>query len=53
MEVSQDEANYLITEYLRYWNLEHKDHYPRKVFRGSEEEILEDIVSAGNYVTGI
>jgi len=48
MEVSPDEANYLITEYLRYWDIWNIKTIIRGKFSGaSEEEILEDIVSAG------
>lgn len=48
MEVSQDEANFLITEYLRYWDIWNIKTIIRGKFSGaSEEEILEDIVSAG------
>ncbi|MCZ7400696.1 MAG: V-type ATP synthase subunit C [Candidatus Methanoperedens sp.] len=48
MEVSQDEANYLITEYLRYWDIWNIKTIIRGKFSGaSEEEILEDVVSAG------
>lgn len=48
MEVSQDEANYLITEYLRYWDIWNIKTIIRGKFSGAnDEEILEDIVSAG------
>jgi len=48
IEVSQDEANYLITEYLRQWDIWNIKTIIRGKFSGaSEEEILEDIVSAG------
>ncbi len=48
MEVSQDEANFLITEYLRYWDIWNIKTIIRGKFSGAgEEEILEDIVSAG------
>ena len=48
MEVSQDEANYLITEYLRYWDIWNIKTIIRGKFSGaSEDDILEDIVSAG------
>jgi V/A-type H+-transporting ATPase subunit C len=48
MEVSQDEANFLITEYLRYWDVWNIKTIIRGKFSGaSEEEILEDVVSAG------
>jgi V/A-type H+-transporting ATPase subunit C len=48
MEVSHDEANFLITEYLRYWDIWNIKTIIRGKFSGaSEEEILEDIVSAG------
>jgi len=48
MEVSPDEANYLITEYLRYWDIWNIKTIIRGKFSGaSEEDILEDVVSAG------
>lgn len=48
MEVSHDEANFLITEYLRYWDIWNIKTIIRGKFSGaSEEDILEDIVSAG------
>jgi V/A-type H+-transporting ATPase subunit C len=48
MEVSKDESNFLITEYLRYWDIWNIKTILRGKFSGaSEEEILEDIVSAG------
>ncbi|VVB96717.1 V-type ATP synthase subunit C [uncultured archaeon] len=48
IEVSQNEANFLITEYLRsfdIWNI--KTILRGKISGASEEEILEDVVSAG------
>jgi V/A-type H+-transporting ATPase subunit C len=48
MEVSPDETNYLITEYLRYWDIWNIKSIIRGKFSGaSEEEILESVVSAG------
>jgi V/A-type H+-transporting ATPase subunit C len=48
MEVSHDEANFLITEYLRYWDIWNIKTIIRGKFSGaSEEDILEDIVSGG------
>ncbi|HEY9204484.1 MAG TPA: V-type ATP synthase subunit C [Candidatus Methanoperedens sp.] len=48
IEVSQNEANFLITEYLRSWDIWNIKTILRGKFSGaSEEEILEDIVSAG------
>jgi len=48
IEVSQSEANFLITEYLRQWDIWNIKTIIRGKFSGaSEEEILEDIVSAG------
>jgi V/A-type H+-transporting ATPase subunit C len=48
IEVSQDEANFLITEYLRSWDIWNIKTIIRGTFSGaSEEEILEDVVSAG------
>jgi V/A-type H+-transporting ATPase subunit C len=48
MEVSPDETNYLITEYLRYWDIWNIKSIIRGKFSGaSEEEILEYVVSAG------
>ncbi|VVB90909.1 V-type ATP synthase subunit C [uncultured archaeon] len=48
IEVSQDEANLLITEYLRSWDIWNIKTILRGKFSGaSEEEILEDIVSGG------
>lgn len=48
IEVSQNEANYLITEYLRSWDIWNIKTIIRGKFSGaSEEEILEDVVSAG------
>lgn len=48
IEVSQDEANYIITEYLRYWDVWNIKTILRGKFSGaSEDEILEDVVSAG------
>jgi V/A-type H+-transporting ATPase subunit C len=48
LEVSQNEPHYLITEYLRSWDIWNIKTIIRGKFSGaSEEEILEDIVSAG------
>src|SRR5574341_1409069 len=48
IEVSQNEANYLITEYLRSWDIWNIKTILRGKFSGaSEEEILEGVVSAG------
>lgn len=48
IEVSQDEANYLITEYLRSWDIWNIKTILRGKFSGaSEDEILEDVVSGG------
>ncbi len=48
IEVSQNEANFLITEYLRSWDIWNIKTIIRGKFSGaSEEEILEDVVSAG------
>ncbi|MCZ7357227.1 MAG: V-type ATP synthase subunit C [Candidatus Methanoperedens sp.] len=48
IEVSQNEANFLITEYLRSWDVWNIKTILRGKFSGaSEEEILEDVVSAG------
>lgn len=48
IEVSQDEANFLITEYLRSWDIWNIKTILRGKFSGaSEDEILEDIVSGG------
>lgn len=48
IEVSQDEANYIITEYLRYWDIWNIKTILRGKFSGaSEDDILEDVVSAG------
>ncbi len=48
IEVSQNEANYIITEYLRYWDIWNIKTILRGKFSGaSEEDILEDVVSAG------
>lgn len=48
IEVSQNEANFLITEYLRTWDIWNIKTIIRGKFSGaSEEEILEDVVSAG------
>lgn len=48
IEVSQNEANFLITEYLRFWDIWNIKTILRGKFSGaSEEEILEDIVSGG------
>ncbi len=48
IEVSQNEANFLITEYLRSWDIWNVKTILRGKFAGaSEAEILEDIVSAG------
>lgn len=49
IEVSQDEANFLITEYLRSWDIWNIKTIIRGKFSGaSEAEILEDVVSAGH-----
>lgn len=48
IDVSQSEAKYLITEYLRSWDIWNIKTIIRGKFSGaSEEEILEDVVSAG------
>jgi V/A-type H+-transporting ATPase subunit C len=48
IEVSQNEAKFLITEYLRSWDIWNIKTIVRGKFSGaSEDEILEDIVSAG------
>ncbi|NJD78330.1 MAG: ATP synthase A1 subunit C [Candidatus Methanoperedens sp.] len=48
IEVSQNEANLLITEYLRSWDIWNIKTIIRGKFSGAkEEEILEDLVSAG------
>ncbi|VVB89565.1 V-type ATP synthase subunit C [uncultured archaeon] len=48
IEVSQNEANFLITEYLRSWDIWNIKTILRGKFSGaSEEEILEGVVSAG------
>lgn len=48
IEVSQNEANFLITEYLRFWDIWNIKTILRGKFSGAgEEEILEDIVSGG------
>ncbi len=48
IEVSQNEAKFLITEYLRSWDIWNIKTILRGKFSGaSEEEILEDVVSAG------
>lgn len=48
IDVSQNEANFLITEYLRSWDIWNIKTIIRGKFSGaSEEEILEDVVSAG------
>ncbi len=48
IEVSQNEANFLITEYLRSWDIWNIKTIIRGKFSGAkEEEILEDLVSAG------
>ena len=48
IEISQNEANFLITEYLRSWDIWNIKTILRGKFSGaSEEEILEDVVSAG------
>ncbi|MDP2845985.1 MAG: V-type ATP synthase subunit C, partial [Candidatus Methanoperedens sp.] len=48
IEVSQNEAKFLITEYLRSWDIWNIKTIIRGKFSGaSEEEILEDVVSAG------
>ena len=48
IDVSQNEANFLITEYLRSWDIWNIKTIIRGKFSGaSEDEILEDVVSAG------
>lgn len=48
IEVSQDEANLLITEYLRSWDIWNIKTILRGKFSGAnEDEILEDVVSGG------
>jgi V/A-type H+-transporting ATPase subunit C len=48
IEVSQNEANILITEYLRSWDIWNLKTILRGKFSGApEEEILEDVVSGG------
>ncbi len=48
IEVSQNEAHFLITEYLRKWDIWNIKTILRGKFYGaSEEEILEDVVTAG------
>ncbi|MCX9013989.1 MAG: V-type ATP synthase subunit C [Candidatus Methanoperedens sp.] len=48
LDVSQGEANFLITEYLRSWDIWNIKTIIRGKFSGaSEDEILEDVVSAG------
>jgi V/A-type H+-transporting ATPase subunit C len=48
IEISQNEANFLITEYLRSWDIWNIKTIIRGKFSGAgEEEILEDVVSAG------
>lgn len=48
IDISQNEANFLITEYLRAWDIWNIKTIIRGKFSGAtEEEILEDIVSAG------
>ncbi len=48
IEVSQNEANFLITEYLRSWDIWNIKTILRGKFSGArDEEILEDMVSAG------
>ncbi len=48
IEVSQNEAKFLITEYLRAWDIWNIKTILRGKFSGaSEEEILESVVSAG------
>ncbi len=48
IEVSQNEANFLITEYLRSWDIWNiKTILRGKFSHASEDEILEDVVSAG------
>jgi len=48
IEVSQNEANFLITEYLRSWDVWNIKTILRGKFSGaSEEEILDGVVSAG------
>jgi V/A-type H+-transporting ATPase subunit C len=48
IEISQNEANYIITEYLRFWDIWNIKTILRGKFSGaSDEEILDDVVSAG------
>jgi V/A-type H+-transporting ATPase subunit C len=48
IEISQDEANFFITEYLRQWDIWNiKTILRGKYYGASEEEILEAVVSAG------
>ena len=48
IEVSQNEANFLITEYLRFWDIWNIKTILRGKFSGaSEEEIAEHLVAAG------
>ncbi|HEY9246154.1 MAG TPA: V-type ATP synthase subunit C [Candidatus Methanoperedens sp.] len=48
IEVSQNEANFLITEYLRSWDIWNIKTILRGKFSGArDDEILEDVVSAG------
>ncbi len=48
IEVSQNEANFLITDYLRLWDIWNIKTIIRGKFSGAnEEEILESVVSAG------
>ena len=48
IEISQNEANYIITEYLRSWDIWNIKTILRGKFSGAtDEEILDDVVSAG------
>ncbi len=48
IEISQNEANFLITEYLRFWDIWNiKTILRGKLSGASEEEILEGVVSGG------
>ncbi len=48
IEVSQNEANFLVTEYLRSWDIWNiKTILRGKFSHASEDEILEDVVSGG------
>ncbi|MFQ6071751.1 MAG: ATP synthase A1 subunit C, partial [Methanosarcinales archaeon] len=48
IDISQEEAKFLITEYLRYWDIWNiKTILRGKYYGASEEEILDSVVSAG------